>query len=64
LEGVDKGAMLRKLVDAALKEYRIKSVIEHKISKEEALDALDKLAKVMWLRIDVYEDARNTIKEL
>ncbi|MDI6810222.1 MAG: hypothetical protein QMD80_00825 [archaeon] len=34
------------------------------VSKEEALDALEKLAKVMWLRIDVYEDAGKTIKEL
>jgi predicted nucleic acid-binding protein len=39
----------------------IKSTIEHKISKEEALDALEKLAKVMWLRIDVYEDARKAV---
>jgi len=42
----------------------IKSAIEHKISKEGALDALQKLAKVMWLRIDVYEDARKTIERL
>lgn len=34
------------------------------VSKEEALDALEKLAKVMWLRIDVCEDAGKTIKEL
>ncbi len=39
----------------------IKSAIEHKISKEAALDALEKLARVMWLSIDVYEDARKTI---
>lgn len=39
----------------------IKSTIEHKISKEEALDALEKLAKVMWLSIDVYGDARKAI---
>ena len=36
----------------------LKSTIEHKISKEEALE---KLAKVMWLRIDVYEGARKAI---
>jgi predicted nucleic acid-binding protein len=42
----------------------IKSTKEHGISKEEAFNALDKLAKVMWLSIDVYEGARNTIKEL
>jgi predicted HTH domain antitoxin len=28
LEGVDKGAMLRKLIAAALKEYRIKRALE------------------------------------
>jgi predicted nucleic acid-binding protein len=39
----------------------IKSAIEHKISKEAALDALEKLAKVMWLSIDIYEGARKTI---
>ena len=39
----------------------IKSAKEYKISKEEALDSLEKLAKVMWLRIDVYEDARKAI---
>jgi hypothetical protein len=27
-------------------------------SKEESLDDLKKLAKVMWLSVDVYEDAR------
>lgn len=41
----------------------IKSTKEHEISKEEAFNALDKLAKVMWLSIDVYEGARNAIKE-
>ena len=35
-----------------------------KISKEEALDSLEKLAKVMWLRIDVYVDARKAIEGL
>ena len=30
-------------------------------SKEESLDDLKKLAKVMWLSVDVYEDARRTI---
>lgn len=39
----------------------IKSVREHEISKEAAFDALGKLAKVMWLSIEVYEDARKTI---
>ncbi|MCZ7356163.1 MAG: hypothetical protein O8C66_00120 [Candidatus Methanoperedens sp.] len=32
------------------------------ISKSEALDALDKLARVMWLGVDIYEDARNAIE--
>jgi len=40
----------------------IKSAIEHKRSKEGALDALQKLARVVWLSIDVYEDARKTIE--
>jgi len=34
------------------------------LSKGEALEALDKLARVMWLSIDVYEDARKIIDEL
>ena len=34
------------------------------ITKEEALDGLEKLAKVMWLSVDVYEDARKTIDGL
>lgn len=57
LEGVDKGAMLRKLVDAALKEYRIKKALERyregkislwkaasvaKITYREALEELKK----------------------
>ncbi len=36
----------------------------HTISKSEALDALEKLGRVMWLSIDVYEDARKIIDEL
>lgn len=35
-----------------------------KISKSEALDALDKLARVMWLSVDIYEDARRVIEGL
>ena len=31
------------------------------ISKSEALEALEKLGRVMWLSIDVYEDARKII---
>lgn len=42
----------------------IKSVREHEISKEAAFDALEKLAKVMWLSIEVYEDAGKTIMGL
>jgi predicted nucleic acid-binding protein len=34
------------------------------ISKSEALEALDKLGRVMWLSIDVYEDARKIIEDL
>jgi predicted nucleic acid-binding protein len=36
----------------------------HKISKSDALEALEKLGKVMWLSIDVYEDARKIIDGL
>ena len=32
LEGMDKGAMLRKLIDVALKEYRIKRALEQYLS--------------------------------
>ncbi len=34
------------------------------ISKSEALDALDNLARVMWLGFDIYKDARNAIESL
>jgi len=40
----------------------IRSAKIGKISKKEALDALDKLGQVMWLGIDIYEDARKTIE--
>lgn len=39
----------------------IKSARLHLISKG---DALDKIARVMWLSIDVYEDARKAIERL
>ena len=39
----------------------IKAVKVGIISKESPLDDLEKLAKVMWLSMDVYEDARKTI---
>ena len=42
----------------------IKSRRTHKISRTEALEALDKLGRVMWLSIDVYEDARRIIEEM
>jgi predicted nucleic acid-binding protein len=42
----------------------IKSARLHKTSKSDALEALDKLARVMWLSIDVYEDARKAIEGL
>jgi predicted nucleic acid-binding protein len=32
------------------------------ISKSEALEALEKLGRVMWLSIDVYEDSRKIIE--
>ncbi len=34
-----------------------------KISKNEALGALDKLSLVMWLSLDVYEDTRKIIEK-
>ncbi|VVB85493.1 Uncharacterised protein [uncultured archaeon] len=42
----------------------IRSAKLQKISKNEALEALDKLARVMWLSVDVYEDARKVIEGL
>ncbi len=39
----------------------IRSAKIRKLSKIEALDALERLARVMWLSVDVYEDARKTI---
>jgi len=33
-----------------------------KISKSDALDSLGKLARVMWLSVDVFEDARKAIE--
>jgi len=42
----------------------IRSQRTHKISRTEALEALDKLGRVMWLSIDVYEDARRIIEEM
>lgn len=34
------------------------------ISNREGLDCLEKLARIMWLSVDVYEDARKTIEEM
>ena len=42
----------------------IRSTKNQKLSKSEALDALERLARVMWLSVDVYEDARKTIEGL
>lgn len=42
----------------------IKAVQTQKISKKDALDALDRLAKVMWLNIEVYEDVRKIIEKI
>lgn len=42
----------------------IRSAKVGKISKSEALEALDKLAKVMWLGVDIYDDARKAIEGL
>ena len=42
----------------------IRSAKIRRLSKSEALDALERLARVMWLSVDVYEDARKTIEGL
>lgn len=42
----------------------IRSAKNRRLSKSEALDALERLARVMWLSIGVYEDARKTIEGL
>ena len=42
----------------------IRSAKNRRLPKSEALDALERLARVMWLSIDVYEDARKTIEGL
>ncbi|WP_218837960.1 hypothetical protein [Candidatus Methanoperedens nitratireducens] len=42
----------------------IRSAKLQKISKREAFEALDKLARVMWLSVDIYEDARMIIEKL
>ena len=34
------------------------------VSRDEGLDALEKLALVMWLRVGVYEDVRKVVEEL
>lgn len=41
----------------------IRSAKVGKISKSEALLALDKFARVMWLSVDIYEDAREIIEK-
>ncbi|MCX9081156.1 MAG: hypothetical protein OIN83_03050 [Candidatus Methanoperedens sp.] len=42
----------------------IRCAKEKKISKYEAQEALEKLGRVMWLSIDVYEDARKIIEKI
>ena len=42
----------------------IRSAKIWRLSKSEALDALGRLARVIWLSVDVYEDARKTIEGL
>jgi len=34
------------------------------ISRNEGLDALDKLAQIMWLSVGVYEDVRKVVEGL
>lgn len=42
----------------------LKSAKRDKISKAEAFDALEELARVMWLSADVYMKARKTIEQM
>jgi predicted nucleic acid-binding protein len=42
----------------------IKAAKIGEISKDDALKALKKLGEIMWLGVDVYEDARKTLEEL
>ncbi len=42
----------------------IRSAKIRRLSKSEALDSLGRLARVLWLGVDVYEDARKTIEGL
>ncbi|NJD54531.1 MAG: hypothetical protein FIB07_16930 [Candidatus Methanoperedens sp.] len=42
----------------------LRSARLQKMSKRETFEALDKLARVMWLSVDVYEDARMIIEKL
>lgn len=42
----------------------VRSAKMGKISKRDALESLDKLSKVMWLGVDVYEGARKVIEGL
>jgi predicted HTH domain antitoxin len=48
LEGVDKGAMLRKLIDAALKEYRIKRALERYREGKLSLWKAASIAKITY----------------
>jgi len=42
----------------------LKASREGKFSKDEAIDALDKLSEVMWLGVEVYKEARKAINGL
>jgi predicted nucleic acid-binding protein len=42
----------------------LRAVREGKLSKDEAIDALDKLSEVMWLSVEVYKEARKAINNL
>ena len=49
------------------KGYRLKaldSTIRQERTRDEGLDALDKLALVMWLSVGVYEDVRKVVEGL
>lgn len=48
LEGMDKGAMLRKLIDVALKEYRIKRALEQYREGKTSLWKAASMAKITY----------------
>jgi len=59
LEGMDKGAMLRKLIDVALKEYRIKRALEQYREGKTSLWKAASMAKITYREALVELKKRN-----